>query len=217
MEILQFARGPALQVAVILFAAGVSWRLIHLFLMSRKTDLSAARRGGVRVGGLRAVFSRFRQHEAFRNRTRNGSVLAYTMHIGLAIVLLGSAPHILFIKSFTGLSWSPLPSIVIHVAAAATLAVLLIAAGRRLAHPVLRLISNFDDYFTAIITTLPVLTGILAFAHVGGRYETLLGLHILSFDAFLAWFPFGKLMHSLIVFGSRYSTGASFTRKGARV
>ena len=217
MDILQFARGPALQVAVILFFAGICWRLIHLILMNRRIDLSEARRGGAGLGGLRAVFSRFRHHEAFRDRTRNGSLLAYTMHIGLAVVLLGAAPHILFIESFTGLGWTPLPSVIVHVAAAATLAVLLIAIGRRLMHPVLRLISNFDDYFTVIVTTLPVLTGILAFGHVGGRYETLLGLHILSFDLFLVWFPFGKLMHSVIVFGSRFSTGAAFTRKGARV
>ena len=76
---------------------------------------------------------------------------------------------------------------------------------------------NFDDYFSTLITTLPVLTGILAVAHVGARYETLLALHILSFDIFLIWFPFGKLMHSILAFGSRYTTGVTFTRRGARV
>ena len=58
---------------------------------------------------------------------------------------------------------------------------------------------------------------ILAVAHVGARYETLLALHILSFDLLLIWFPFGKLMHSILAFGSRYTTGVTFTRRGARV
>jgi hypothetical protein len=60
-------------------------------------------------------------------------------------------------------------------------------------------------------------TGLMAVAHFGLRYETMLAIHILSFEVFLIWFPFGKLMHSIIVFGSRYTTGVTFTRRGARV
>ena len=217
MELLDFVRGPGLQIAVIVFVAGLAWRLVHIFLTARKVDISEARSENVRAGGIRAIFSRFVHHEPFRKRTLNGTILAYAMHISLAIVIFGSAPHILFIESFTGLSWPALPSVVIHAAAAVTLAALLTGVGRRMRHPVLRLISNFDDYFTWLVTVLPVVTGLLTVAHVGARYETLLALHILSFEIFLVWFPFGKLMHSIIVFGSRYSTGYTFTRKGARV
>jgi nitrate reductase gamma subunit len=217
MDLLDFARGPALQVASLIFIAGLIWRLIHLFLIPKKIDLSQARFGGERAGGLRAIFSRFVHHKEFRSRTLNGTLIAYTTHIGLALVLLGSAPHILFIESLTGLSWQPLPNVVIHVAAALTLAALLTSLGRRLSHPVLRMLSNFDDYFTWLVTTLPVVTGLLAVAHVGARYELLLALHIMSFNVFLVWFPFGKLMHSFIAVGSRYTTGFTFTRRGAKV
>jgi len=216
MDLLDLARGPGLQWATIIFFAGLIWRLLHLFLTLKKTDISEARQGGEVGGGLRTIFSRFRHHEAFRERTRTGTIVSYTMHIGLAIVVLGGAPHILFIESFSGLGWTPLPSIVIHVAAALTLAALLASIGRRMSHPVLRMISNFDDYFSWLVTMLPILTGLLAVAHVGARYETLLAIHILSFEVFLIWFPFGKLMHSIIVFGSRYTTGVTFTRRGAR-
>ncbi len=217
MELLDFARGPGLQLAVLIFVAGLVWRLLHLYLTLKKTDLSEARQSGEIGGGLRTIFSRFLHHEPFRERTRIGTILAYTIHIGLAVVVFGSAPHILFIGSFSGLDWPPMPSIVIHIAAALTLAALLTALGRRMRHPVLKMLSNFDDYFSWLVTTLPVLTGLLAVAHVGARYETLLAIHILSFEVFLIWFPFGKLMHSIIVFGSRYTTGVTFTRRGARV
>lgn len=217
MDLLDFARGPALQLAVLVFVAGLFWRLFHLYLTQKKTDLSEARQGGERVGGLRTIFSRFIHHEPFRQRTRNGTILAYSIHIGLLTVVIGSAPHILFIDSFTGLEWTPLPNVVIHFVAALTLAALLTSLGRRIRHPVLRMLSNFDDYFSWLVTTIPVATGLLAVAHVGARYETMLALHILSFDVFLIWFPFGKLMHSIIVFGSRYTTGVTFTRRGARV
>ena len=217
MDLLEFARGPALQVASLIFVAGLIWRLVHLFFIPKKVDISEARFGGERVGGLRTIFSRFLHHREFRARTANGTMLASTMHIGLAIVIFGGAPHIMFIESFTGLSWQPLPTIVIHVAAALTLAALLVSIGRRLSHPVLKMLSNFDDYFTWLVTTAPVVTGLLAVAHVGARYETLLAIHILSFNVFLIWFPFGKLMHSFLAVGSRYTTGLTFTRRGAKV
>lgn len=217
MDLLDFARGPALQVAALVFVAGLIWRLLHLFLTMKKSDISEPRQGGSVGGGLRTIFSRFLHHEPFRQRTRNGTVLAYTIHIGLAVVVLGSAPHILFIESFSGLSWSPMPNVAIHFAAALTLAALLTSLGRRMSHPVLKMLSNFDDYFTWLVTTLPVVTGLMAVAHVGARYELLLAIHILSFNVFLIWFPFGKLMHSFIAIGSRYTTGVTFTRRGAKV
>ena len=216
MELLEFARGDGLQIAVSVFAAGLLWRLVHLFLTVRKTDLAEARQGGEVAGGFRTVFSRFLHHRPFRERTRNGTIIAYTFHIGLAIIIFGGAPHILFIESFSGIGWTPLPTVVIHAVAAVTLAALFAAVFRRFFHPVLRMLSNFDDYFSWLVTTLPVITGLMAVAHVGARYEILLALHILSFELFLIWFPFGKLMHSIIVFGSRYTTGVTFTRRGAR-
>ena len=104
MELLDFVRGPGLQIAVIIFVAGLAWRLVHILLNARKVDISEPRSEAVRAGGLRAIFSRFVHHEPFRKRTFNGTILAYTMHISLAVVIFGGAPHILFIESFTSLS-----------------------------------------------------------------------------------------------------------------
>jgi nitrate reductase gamma subunit len=216
MPLLEFARGPAFRIAVLVFSAGLLWRIVHLLLAARKADLSEPRQGGALGGGLATIFTRLVHRPEFRERTRNGTLIAYTMHIGLAIVVFGSAQHVILIDSLAGISWTPLPAVVVHVASGITLAALFAALGRRLTHPVLRLLSNFDDYFSWFVTALPLVTGVLATAHVGLRYETLLALHILSFDVFLVWFPFGKLMHAIIVFGSRYTTGATFTRRGAR-
>ena len=71
---------------------------------------------------------------------------------------------------------------------------------RRVTNPVMRMLSNFDDYFSWFITMLVLVTGLAATAHVGAPYETLLGLHILSVDVLLIWFPFGKLMHAFYIF-----------------
>jgi nitrate reductase gamma subunit len=62
---------------------------------------------------------------------------------------------------------------------------------------------------------LVMVTGLATSAHLGGRYETLLAVHILSVDALLIWFPFGKLMHAFYIFPSRAINGAILARKGA--
>ena len=98
-----------------------------------------------------------------------------------------------------------------------TFTLLLAVLFRRLTHRVLRLLSNFDDYFSWFIATLVILTGLIATAHVGGPYPTLLGLHILSFDLLLIWFPFGKLMHAFYIIPARAHQRHVLARKGAAI
>ena len=86
---------------------------------------------------------------------------------------------------------------------------------RRVTTPVMRMLSNFDDYFTWFITMLCIVTGLATSAHLGARYETLLAIHVLSVDALLVWFPFGKLMHAFYIMPSRALNGAILARKGA--
>jgi hypothetical protein len=81
---------------------------------------------------------------------------------------------------------------------------------------VLRLISNFDDYFSGFVAILPVATGLLIPVRFGFRYEDLLAIHILSVALFMVWLPFGKLGHMFLVFMTRGTTGMVFERRGAK-
>jgi nitrate reductase gamma subunit len=141
----------------------------------------------------------------------------WVFHLGLAIIVFGFAQHILFIKGLFGLSWPGLPTGVISVAAVITLASLLAALTRRLTNPVLKLLSTGNDYFSWLVTFLPVITGLVAVNHLFAAYETLLALHILSVAAFLIWFPFGKLMHAFLVFITRTKTSITHARRGAEI
>jgi hypothetical protein len=67
-----------------------------------------------------------------------------------------------------------------------------------------------------LLVILPLVSGILAFAHIGAPYQTLLALHLLSVEAMFVWFPFGKLMHTALTFPSRFQAGSSYGRKGVR-
>jgi nitrate reductase gamma subunit len=217
MDLLGFARGPALKVALVIFILGVVWRIVGFALLRIRRDLNKPRASVLKflTGGAIAVGTRSWPHPEFIARTGPGEALGYSYHLGLFAVVLLFTPHIIFLGSLFGVVWPGLPSSVITVISVLTLTLFLAVLFRRVTNPVMRMLSNFDDYFSWFITMTVLVTGLAATAHVGARYETLLGLHILSVDVLLIWFPFGKLMHAFYIFPSRAINGAVLARKGA--
>lgn len=222
MDLLQFARGPGLAIALTIFFAGSFWRLYSIFRRPAVRDLSVPRTEAVWAGALRGITARMWHHRTFRSRTLAGTLNAYAYHIGLAIVVFGFVPHIGFVQRLTGLSWPALPGWVFAFGAAITFIGLLYALLIRLTSPVLRLLSGFDDYFSWIVTMAPMVTGMaLATLPLDSPYPqepaqpVHVAIHLLSLELLLIWLPFGKLAHAFLVFVSRAMTGAAVTRKGA--
>ena len=193
MTLLEFARGPAMQIALTVFVFGVCYRLFSLFLLWRTHDSSAgsSRQRPVAVAAVREIIRRLWPQAAYKNRTMFALINGYTFHFGLAIVVFALMPHILFIKSLLGVSWPALPSNLIFAVAVITLASMVAALVMRFSNPAQRIISTFDDYFSWLVTFLPVITGLIATSHLGARYETLLAIHMLSVALLLIWLPFG--------------------------
>jgi nitrate reductase gamma subunit len=226
-SLLEFARGPALAWAVSIFIIGVLWRLVGILLLRTRKDLSEPRNRAT-WKGLRLIALRSWPRKEFIEGTAFGEVMGYTFHVGFLAALLFLVPHVLFFgnvfegllgadfSDLFGVRWPTLPTGIITFVSGVALAALVAVLVHRLTNPVKRLISNFDDYFSWLLTAAPLATGMLAYAHAGGApYETLLGAHILSAEALMVWFPFGKLMHAFLIFGARASQGMLFERKGA--
>jgi nitrate reductase gamma subunit len=227
MDLLDFARGPALLVSLVIFVLGTLWRLGHALARPRLPDLSPARPGvpSAAAGAWHAVWRGMWPRREFRSGTRFATINGYVFHVGLALVFFGYAPHIAFIRRLSGLGWPALPDAVMYLAAAVTLGSLLMAIVVRVSDPVLKLISTHDDYISWALTLLPVLTGmavasdpsaaLLARDHV--LYRGPLAIHLLSLELLLLWFPFGKLMHAVLFVFSRGATGVRFNHRGVRV
>jgi nitrate reductase gamma subunit len=217
MDLLGFARGPALKVAIAIFCLGVAWRIVGFGLLRIRRDLNKPRAPIAKylVGGLVTVGSRSWPHREFIGRTGAGEALGYSYHLGLFAVVLLFGPHIAFLGSLFGITWPGLPSSLITVISVLTLTLFVAVLFRRVTNPVMRMLSNFDDYFSWLVTMLVLVSGLAATAHFGAPYQTLLALHILSVDLLLVWFPFGKLMHAFYIFPSRALNGAILARKGA--
>ncbi len=225
MDLLMLARGPLLEVSLGIFAGGILWRLVGIFLLRGSRHWSQPRHRET-WKGLRLIAKRSVPRKEFA-ATLFVEVTGYVFHLAFFVALLFYLPHVLFfediLKGLVGVTltgyarlvWPTLPGDVIYFSAAVSLAGLMVVLVHRLGNPVLRLISSFDDYFSWLVTVAPVVTGMLASAHLGARYETLLALHIFSFEALLVWFPFGKLMHTFSMFVLRGLTGMRLERRGA--
>ena len=111
MTLLEFARGPMLHFALIVFVFGVLWRLISVRCWggAKAAQNRASPTGKAVTGGAVAVGNRSWPHPEFLNRTAFGEAVGYGYHIGLfAIVLLGT-PHVVFWENLFGISvpWWP--------------------------------------------------------------------------------------------------------------
>ena len=216
MDLLDFARGPAMQWAAWILVAGTIWRIVGIVLLKEKVDHSDPRGPSGLGSALKVIYSRSFTAEPFKPATLYPKMLAYVMHLGLFAVVLLFVPHILFFESFLGFGWPGLPNGAIYVLGVAAVVSGIALLVRRMTSPVLKLISNLDDYISWLMTMLPLATGLLIPLRLGVRYETLLAIHILSVAALLIWLPFGKLGHTFLVFITRGTTGMAFERRGAK-
>jgi nitrate reductase gamma subunit len=227
MTLLDFARGPALQWSVTIFIVGVLWRLLGVFLLRTRKDLSEPRKPAA-WKGLKLIALRSWPRREFLEGTAFGEVMGYAFHVGFLMALFFFAPHVLFfadisrgllgtdLRGLVGFGWPTLPNGIITLVSAVSVAALVAVLIHRFVNPVKRLISNFDDYFSWFVTIAPLVTGMVAFSHLAGwPYERLLAVHLLSVELLLVWFPFGKLMHAFTIFAARGATGMIFERRGA--
>lgn len=226
MDLLEFARGPGMFWSTVIFVIGVLWRLAGIALLRGKADLSEPRNPAA-WRGLRNIAMRSWPRKEFLGGTVFNETMGYVFHAGFLVALFFYLPHLLFFRDVSlgligtsfgklfGVSWPALPGGLIYFFSAVSVAALIAVLIHRLISPVKRMISNFDDYFSWFVTIVPLVTGMLAYSHVGAPYQTLLALHLLSVNLLLVWFPFGKLMHAFTIFATRSVQGMQFERKGA--
>ena len=199
IELLSWARGPGLQIATIIFVAGVVIRIFEILLLGRKANLAEAK-GAEMSSGLRTMVTRTIPDRTTFQRSSVTIVSGYIFHIGLFVVCFLSAPHILFLKDIIGFGWPSAPTAIIDAFAVVTIIAMLATLINRLNNKVMRYLTNFEDLLTWFVTFLPLVTGYIAFHRIGLTAPSLLAVHILSVELLLVIFPFTKLMHAFTLF-----------------
>jgi len=206
-----FAEGPLWYVAATVFVAGLLWRVIGLLSLGRASDASVPRQSGF-VGGVKAIFLHAVPHGGFFAHTAFHVIAGYMFHFGLFALLLFAAPHVTFLHdNVLGFGWTPMPDWAFIVAAQVAFAGLILLWVRRVADPVIRRLVDAHDYVGSGLTFVVMLTGCFALQE---SHSALTGVHMLTVDIWLIYFPFGRLMHAVTFVFSRYYTGAFYGRRG---
>ncbi len=213
LDLLTFARGSALNWALMLFVAGILLRLFEVLGLGRKADLAKPR--VVTPGsGWRTMFTRSLPAEGMLKRDPVTYISGYVFHFGLFVVIFFLAAHIEFFRSMTGLAWPNLPTALVDALVVAAIVALFVLLAHRLNNPVKRMLSGVGDYVAWAATLLPLLTGYLAYHHLFVEYTLMLALHLFSVELLLVLLPFTKLFHTFSLFISRWYNGDFFGRKG---
>lgn len=216
LQFLTWVRGTGLNLALAIFVLGVVWRLIEIYGLGRKQDLSAPR-DVPGASGWHTLYRRSIPPPGMLKASPVSYVGGYVFHIGLALVVFLFAPHIALIASLIGKGWPGLPSQVVDFVTVVAMAAMVAVLVDRLTKPAKRFLSTFGDWFTWALTFLPLLSGWLAVHHLLLPYTLMLALHILSIELLLIFLPFTKLFHAFTVFGSRWFNGAVNGHKGVPV
>ena len=215
----QFITGPLLWLSfgiffvglgarVVLYIRGLDWRLDRV---AYRKHFGQGVKGAVQsiVHWLVPLYS-----EGWRAKPLY-TIIFYVFHIGLVVVPLFLAGHVVILRERWGITWWP--TISMGLADILTIGVLVGAvfiAIRRIGLPEVRILTTFYDYFLILITVVPFLSGFLV-VHQFGDYTFWLYTHILSGQALLIAIPFTKLSHIVGFFLSRGQIGMDFGIKRA--
>jgi nitrate reductase gamma subunit len=185
MDWVSFARGPALHWALVVMIAGLCWRIGAFIFSPHEHDLYWA-------------------HKQFWLGRDNWHVESYVMHAGLLIVIFGFTPHILLISDLTGISWPGLPTGIVWFAGSVTVVAMVAVLLHRPKDGARTSWRVADEYLTWAVVMAPLITGLLAFPHLGGAsitppYAALLTAHLLSVELLMIWLPFGRLAHLVLM------------------
>ncbi|MCP4685441.1 MAG: respiratory nitrate reductase subunit gamma [bacterium] len=145
------------------------------------------------------------------------SSVSYLFHIGVIVVPVFLADHIVLWEKTLGFSLPSLPSGWADFLTIFTVACVLVLLGFRLFGDRQRAMSRLTDYVLLLLILLPFVTGFLA-SHSGMNpfpWETMMLVHLLSAELLFLVIPFTKLAHIVLFVFDRLSAVHWQLRPGA--
>lgn len=204
----EFARGPLVWIALIVFVGGCLYRLIWMFstamddkvvypYMSLKYGLRSLLHWIVPFASLN-----MRMHPVM-------TVVTFTFHICLVLTPIFLLAHVVLWDESWGVKWWNLPEGVADVMTIVVIIGCVFFIGRRLKLPEVRNVTDYSDYLLIAIVIAPFLTGFVA-SHQWFAYRTMLIIHMWTGAIMLMAIPFTRLSHMLYFVFTRMYMGSEF-------
>jgi len=201
-------------IALIVFFAGIAWRIVDVIRRPGRNDLSEPRNPGLSAAIMANIHGFFPRRE-ISPQIRIHVVAGYMFHLGLLILLFFAAPHVKFIEEhITGFGWVALPYWAFVLTAMISFAGLILLWIHRLLNPVSQLISRRGDHAATILVFMVMLTGCMSLAESSTELRL---FHRFTVELLMIYFPFSTLMHAIMFVPSRAYTGAFYGRRGVKL
>ena len=217
-DVLEFARGPLFYACLLVFVAGMFYRLMRVLMLGWGND--RIKNKGSKAAGVVKTYLKGILVWPFIpwvKRTFDRNPVIYLagglFHLALFTVLLLGTAHMLVWKSLLGFGWPTLPLPIVDWLAAVGIVAMIGLLIHRIINPVMRLITGPAEWANWGVVFVPMVTGYIMTHHLFFRYEVLFSLHMLAVDLLLIWIPFSRIGHFMFYFFSRSIHGAEFGRR----
>ncbi len=212
----ELARGPLMWVATVIFLAGIIYRSIQLYLLTRKKERALYSAAPVKPKDRTPEERKMDLIVAFKHSLLGThpimAIISTIFHSFIFIIPLFLLGHNLLLYESWGLSLFSFPDWLCDTLTAIFILIGLFFLLRRLIVPQVRIISTAYDYLVLGITVAPFLSGFFAY-HQWFDYKTVITIHMLVGELMLMVIPFTKIGHMVFFFfvrifiGSEYSFG----------
>jgi len=127
-------------------------------------------------------------------------VMSFLFHIGLILIPIFLADHVMLWSRGVRVSWWTLPHPAADVLTLLTIITALGLFSIRTFHPAARFMSQAADYLLLVLLTVPFVSGFLASHPVWNlfSYKATMLVHVLSGNLVMALMPFTKLSHAVL-------------------
>jgi nitrate reductase gamma subunit len=128
------------------------------------------------------------------------SLVSLLFHVGLLLVPIFLAGHVLLWERGLGISWPTLPAVLADVLTLTTVGAAITLIVLRLVHRESRALSRSSDYMALVLVALPFASGFL-FMHPALNpfpHQATLLVHVLTANLVLIATPFTKLCHCVL-------------------
>jgi nitrate reductase gamma subunit len=217
-DVLEFARGPLFYACLLVFVAGMFYRLMRVLMLGWGND--RIKNKGSKAAGVVKTYLKGILVWPFIpwvKRTFDRNPVIYLagglFHLALFTVLILGTAHMLVWKSLLGFGWPTLPLPIVDWLAAVGIVAMIGLLIHRIINPVMRLITGPAEWANWGVVFVPMVTGYIMTHHLFFRYEVLFSLHMLAVDLLLIWIPFSRIGHFMFYFFSRSIHGAEFGRR----
>lgn len=211
-----FLTGPALWITFIIFIGGLILRLAYLFGLSRERDRVFYNHMSP-SWAMKSILHWLIPWGSVSLRLQPiFSLVFFVFHVCLLGVPLFLLAHNMLWEEAFGFGLWSLPDVWADILTVILIGCAVFLFVRRLVRPEVRILTTLWDYTVLVLTTLPFVTGFLAY-HQWGQYEIMLLLHVLFAEILLIVIPFSKLGHIILFFLTRAFIGFEMgSRRGAR-